>query len=127
MSKKRAAVDFDGVLHRYDRPFSEVPADGPVEGALEFVQALIAADFEVIVFTTRGKDLTGMTEVRKWLNKYGFPLGLTITAEKPMAQFYLDDRGFRFEGDFKAALKFCLDEAQVLPWNKKPKSVAGAT
>lgn len=101
------AIDFDGVLNEYhgwvsDRGLTR----GPVPGAREFVQRCIDAGFEVVVFTCRDTE-----SVQQWLEANGFP-ALTVTDHKPIAMVYIDDRGFRFTGDWEAA----FDAITQAPW-----------
>lgn len=113
--RKTIALDFDGVLHAYTSPWT-TPAeihDGPVPGAREFVVAVLE-HYDVVVFSARAGDPAGLVSIEEWLAKHGFP-ELPIYLEKPRAQLYIDDRGFRFEGRFPS-----LAEIQALkPWNRR--------
>lgn len=114
------AVDFDGVLHSYTSPWvaADVIPDPPVEGAIEWLNE-ISKHFEVIIFTTRGKTEAGRCAVRGWLGVHGFEFIGEITATKPPALVYVDDRAWRFEGRFPGRQE--IHEAR--PWNK-PKASA---
>lgn len=113
------AVDFDGVLHSYTSPWvnPETIPDPPVAGAIEWLME-IEKDFAVVIFTTRGKTPEGQRAVRHWLHENGWASGMnvTVTAEKPPALIYLDDRAWRFEGpeDWPTAEEI----HQARPWNK---------
>lgn len=117
------AVDFDGVIHSYtSRWFSaEVIPDPPVPGAIEWLNE-ISHRFNVIIFTTRGKTLEGREAVAAWLKLHGFSsaaggAGCEITAVKPPALIYLDDRAVRFDGqNFPTADQI---HRELIPWNKK--------
>lgn len=112
------AVDFDGVLHSYTSPWvdAETIPDPPVPGAIEWL-ARIARDFAVVIFTTRGKTPEGQRAVRHWLHEHGWADGMnaTVTADKPPALVYIDDRAWRFEGAFPTT----ADIHAACPWNKK--------
>ena len=59
----------------------------------------------------------GQAAVRAWLVAAGWEFGrfVTVTAEKPPALIYLDDRGWRFDGRFPSK-----DEIHAArPWNKR--------
>lgn len=119
----RVAVDFDGVLHSYLSPWvdAETIPDPPVPGAIEWLRE-IAAHFSVVIFTTRGKTPEGQRAVRHWLHENGLEWGVNavVTAEKPAALVYLDDRALRFEGRFPTK-----DEIHAArPWNKRPNRIA---
>lgn len=113
------AVDFDGVLHSYISPWvdAETIPDPPVEGAIAWLTE-IAQHFTVVIFTTRGQTLMGQVAVRDWLYNWGFEgtKDLRVTAEKPPALIYLDDRGYRFEGPGTFPTKDQIHAAR--PWNK---------
>ena len=124
------AVDFDGVIHRYETPWINphtIP-DPPVDGAIEWLHRMVQ-DFAVVIYSTRCRTWRGRRAVRAWLKKHAGQLwwegwghlGLEevkLSYEKPPALIYLDDRAVRFEGPqtFEA-----LDAARVhrlRPWHK---------
>ena len=111
------AVDFDGVLHSYTTPWiaAETIPDPPVAGAIEWLNG-IGDHFDVVIFTTRGKTAEGQRAVRHYLHEHGWrdAMNATVTAEKPPALVYIDDRAFRFEGAFPQAREIHA----LRPWNK---------
>jgi hypothetical protein len=114
-------LDFDGVLHWYRNGFiaKDVIDDVPVPGAAAFCHELIARGYEVKILTTRASGYEDGFDCRAivaWLERFGFPRELEIVTEKPKAVLYVDDRGFRFNGDFSAVLD-ALDRG-VEPWNR---------
>lgn len=120
------AVDFDGVIHRYDTPWvnAHTIPDEPVAGAIEWLIAMVQK-FDVVIFSTRCKTWRGRRAVRRWLRRHagtcwneglGVP-GLEVvklTAVKPPALIYLDDRAVRFEGTFPTAEQV----HRLRPWHK---------
>src|SRR5258708_2390703 len=91
-NKKILAVDFDGVIHKYSHGWMDGSCyDEPMEGALEMIQKLMEAGYQIVVFTARQPQ----GDVKDWLEKYNFPV-MDITNEKPMALAYIDDRAIRF-------------------------------
>jgi hypothetical protein len=113
------AVDFDGVIHSYTSPWEEadIIPDPPVEGAIEWLLE-IAKKFEVVIFTTRAKTVKGRMAVRGWLRMYGVHCQEEqVTAEKPAALIYLDDRAYRFEGPGTYPTSEQIHAAR--PWNKR--------
>lgn len=124
------SIDFDGVLHSYTSPWttgSEIN-DGPTPGALEAVQSYINAGLRVIVCSARVKDEVDegysnskdgtskerVNAVEAWLEKHGFPK-LKVTAEKPEAILYIDDRGYMFKGDNWPCVGYIKT---FRPWNR---------
>lgn len=96
---KRVMLDFDGVLHSYLSGYDPVPSDPPVEGAQGFCRWLIVMGFRPVVFTTRGDTEEGRAAVKAYLAEHGFP-EMPVTNLKFKAMIYVDDRGYRFTGDF---------------------------
>lgn len=95
------AVDFDGVLHQYVTPWIDeatIP-DPPVAGAIEWLRE-VAAEFDIVVLTTRARDEGGIGAVEAWLRANGYDGPVTVTAEKVPAVMYIDDRAWRFSGRF---------------------------
>jgi hypothetical protein len=113
---KRIAVDFDGVLHSYTTWDGDVPKNNPIDGAREFIDELVDREFEVVVFSSRAKNKTGINGIKEWLKRHEFP-SLKIYHEKPPAELYIDDRGYRFEGNFDDVLNFIQDGMN--PWYKE--------
>ena len=120
MSKDQTiALDYDGVLHSYVRGFTgPVPKDPPVPGAQKFVEDLILNGYNVVIFSHRAVDPEGQVGIQEWLQKWDFPEGIAITATKPAAEVYIDDRAFRFEGDFSKAFRF-IESEKAEPWTTR--------
>ena len=114
---KTVAIDFDGVLADYHGWKGENTLDPPFPGAQEFVLRVLEAGYQVIIHTTRNPG-----RVRQWFYNYRFPVGLaqaiTVSNTKPKAMVYIDDRGFRFTGDWEAAFQAI---EQPTHWEKKKK------
>lgn len=123
------AVDFDGVIHSYKSGWhgaTSIP-DPPVPGAIEFLVALTqSSEVDVVIFSSRAKTWRGRRAIGAWLQKHGghlwhedaFDPGLQsieVTAVKPAAVVYLDDRGLRFEGTFPDIKELLA----LTPWNKQ--------
>lgn len=95
------AVDFDGVIHRYSKGWQDgVIYDPPVDGTFVALNVL-ATRHKVVIYTVRD-DLNAVWE---WLKKYGLHIVVSeVTNLKPIAHLYIDDRAYRFEGDWTKAL-----------------------
>ena len=113
---KNLAIDFDGVVHSFDKGYHDGTCYGkPIEGSIEAIKEL-SKKFNIIIYTAKAKPdrpivngKTGFQLVYSWLNKYGLTEYIKeITCEKPRAQLYIDDKGYRFE-NWKDTLRF-LDE-----------------
>ena len=115
------AVDFDGVIHSYTSPWvaAHVIPDPPVDGAIEWLMRM-ADQFDIVIFTTRGKTWRGRRAVLRWLHKKSFYLydaEIKVTAKKPPCLIYLDDRAVRFEGPGTFPTADEIHRAR--PWNKR--------
>ena len=127
MAKKTICIDFDGVIHRYDSPWTthEEIADGPVDGAIAFIKEMLADGYDVAIHSSRSHSDGGTLAMCKWfhehlrktetesyievfMNLVKFPL------YKPPALIYIDDRGYRFEGKFPT-----VADIERKPWNKQ--------
>ena len=93
------ALDFDGVLADYHGWKGEDHVGDPLPGAQDFVGRLINAGYVVVIHSTRDR-----TVLTRWLLFHGFP-PIEIAAQKPPAYIYIDDRGYRFNGNWDAAFK----------------------
>lgn len=124
MSEKRkwtVAVDCDGVLHSYTTPWSaanEIP-DPPVPGAIDWLNEIVG-HFDVVVHTTRGDQEGGNEAVMAWLREHGYTgPDLLVTSKKVPALIYIDDRGWRFEGNNFPTVQQIHG---ARPWHKKDAS-----
>lgn len=113
-------VDFDGVCHAYDPKHSEkIPFGPPIEGIFDFLEWCDSQGHKYFIFTTRAQTELGLVSVEEWFRHHrGW--APQITNKKLLADLYIDDRGFRFTGDFEAVKQ--LIAAGVLPWDRKPVS-----
>ena len=128
-------IDFDGVLHSYISGWQgiDVIADPPVDGAFNALYAYISAGHTLAIHSARSAENKGRSAIRDWIaeqdahyckaetEKLGEPhVGPVLNEHirypkfKPQAKVYLDDRGYRFTGQFPN-----IQEQDFRPWNKK--------
>ena len=97
-------VDFDKVIHKCSNGYYDGTIyDEPVEGAYEALERL-SSDYTVIVYTCKAKPdrglvngKTGTELVWQWLKDHNMAQFVSkVTAEKPRARFYIDDKAIRF-------------------------------
>ena len=95
------AVDFDGVVHTFDKGWHDGTCYGaPLPGSLEAIKAL-SARFNIIIFTAKAKPSrplvngkTGTELVIEWLKEHNvYQYVKEVTSEKPRSQIYIDDKG----------------------------------
>ena len=98
------AIDFDGVIHKNSRGFYDGTIyDVPIEGSREALE-LLSKKYNIVLCTCKAKPdrglvngKTGIEMVWAWLEKYDMSQFVTkVTAEKPRAVAYIDDKGIRF-------------------------------
>jgi len=98
--RRIVCVDLNGVLDRFAGWQDAAHWDPPRQGAREFLEALAAAGFDVVVFTTRWAP-----DARRWLERHGLLAHVSdVTDRKPAAHVFVDDRAVCFRGDFERAL-----------------------
>lgn len=97
--KPFVAVDFDGVLNKYDGWRGEDYLFKPQSGVNYFLKKL-NEDYTVIIYTCRYHD-----KVREWLKKYGLDEYVeAVTSVKPRACAYIDDRAIKYDGNYQEVL-----------------------
>lgn len=98
------AIDFDGVIHNYDKGFHDGTCYGePLNGSLEAVKTL-ASKYKIVIYTAKARPdrplvngKTGIEHVQEWLEKHEIMKYIhEITAIKPRALLYIDDNCYRF-------------------------------
>lgn len=101
MSKEHIAFDFDGVLHTYKHWKAVDVIDGEqVVGMKELFQALTSYGYGIKIYTCRALEEKGRQAVEDWLKAHDMlDYVEEITAEKPIAKVYVDDRAIRFDGN----------------------------
>jgi len=104
-NKKTIALDFDGVIHDAYKGWGDGTCYGePLPGALEAIKSL-SKKYNIVIFTAKAKSdrplvngKPGTLLVLEWLKKYEIDEYVSsITSDKPRAELYVDDNGYRFE------------------------------
>ena len=105
-------IDFDKVIHKCSKGYYDGTIyDDPVEGAYEALEKL-SKRYTVIVYTCKAKPdrglvsgKTGTELVWEWLKEQNMAQFVSkVTAEKPRARFYIDDKEIRFT-DWESAFE----------------------
>lgn len=105
-------VDFDGVIHANSKGFYDGTVyDNPIPGSKEALESL-SKKYKIIVFSAKARKdrmlingKTGVELIWEWLKKYDMDQYVEdVTAEKPRAVYYIDDKAIRFV-DWKSALE----------------------
>lgn len=98
-------IDFDGVIHNHNLGFHDGTIYGePIEGSLEALKEL-SLKYKIIIFTCKAhpdrpmiEGKTGVELVWGWLREHNVAQYIKeVTAIKPIASAYIDDKAIRFE------------------------------
>ncbi len=109
--KSTIAIDFDGVINKYDGWKGYEHFDKPLPGARGFLEELQKRGYEVVIHTARN-----MQHVEMWFEENGMShLIERVSNHKPPAIAYVDDRAVRFNGNYAQT----LEDIKEKPWWKK--------
>lgn len=106
--KINIGIDFDGVIHQNSKGYYDGTIyDPPIEGTYSALEKL-SKDHTLIIYTCKAKPdrglvngKTGTELVWDWLKKHDLSKFVSkVTAEKPRAVFYIDDKAIRFNGNW---------------------------
>lgn len=99
--KKTVCFDFDGVIHSYTSGWcgaANIP-DIPMPGIRKEFEKLDEAGYYIAICSSRAQYKEGRDAIWDWLEENGLRDFVdSVTAEKPPALVYVDDRGMKFEG-----------------------------
>ena len=105
----QVGVDFDGVIHRCSKGFYDGTIyDPPISGAKEALK-ILSDKYVVIVYSAKARSdrplvngKTGIELIWEWLKAHDMDSYVKeVTAEKPRAVFYIDDKAVRFNGSWE--------------------------
>lgn len=115
MRKPTICVDFDGVIHSYERGWQNGEIYGTVvPGFFEWVER-VRGDYKLVIYSSRSKTDEGIIAMGTWLHeqrnlwiKAGGQrnptevLEIEFAHEKPAAYLTIDDRAITFQGNWDA-------------------------
>lgn len=107
MDIQTVAVDFDGTIFPKVKwtAHHEIPDGPPTPGTAEFMRALLTKGYKIVVFSVRAGEPGGIEAITNYLSKWGLlPYVSAVTAVKPPAVAYVDDKGVAFDGNWLNAL-----------------------
>ena len=97
-------IDFDGVIHKNSKGFFDGTVyDEPIFGVHEALER-ISKQYTIIVYSAKARKdrmlingKTGVQLIWEWLKKHNLSKYVKeVTAEKPRAVCYVDDKAIRF-------------------------------
>lgn len=129
MAKPVLCLDFDGVVHQYVSGWQgpRVIADPPMDGALEFMQQALMADWDVVIHSSRSAAFGAVQAMRAWLEHHAGEMwedsgrgpglrNVRFVRYKPPAMVTIDDRALTFQGVWPNPVEL----KNFKPW--KPKA-----
>ena len=121
-SRNTIILDFDGVLHNLVGGWKGPDIFGdPVPGALEFVLWLKERGYNMYILSARAAHPGGIEWIKEWLKENRFP-ELEVTDKKIGGCLYVDDRCFRFEGNFEKVIDFLVENPKPGRWGMNVNS-----
>lgn len=128
--KPTICVDFDGVIHSYEKGWQGGTIYGTVvPGFFEWVEE-VRDRMKIVIYSSRSKDDGGVSAMAMWLHvqrnewiKAGGkrhptePLEIEFAHEKPAAWLTIDDRAVRFHGNWNAPELTAEAILAFRPWN----------
>ena len=135
--KPTICIDFDGVIHSYERGWQDGVIYGSVvPGFFEWVER-VRHQFKLVIYSSRSKSDEGVVAMSTWLHaqrndwiKTGGerhptePLSIEFAHEKPAAWVTIDDRAIQFRGYWNDTDLTPEALLAFKPWNAKPKTGA---
>ncbi|GHU65037.1 hypothetical protein FACS189447_03260 [Spirochaetia bacterium] len=98
------ALDFDGVINSYKNGWKgDTETDDPVPGVADGILELLEGGRSLVIYSTRAGSPEGKRTIYDYLWSIigGATERITISAEKPIATVYIDDRAITFDGNWK--------------------------
>lgn len=122
-------IDFDGVIHSYERGWQSGEIYGEVvPGFFEWF-AQVDARFSLVIYSSRSKTPEGIEAMRNWLwakrDQYIAagnscpPLTFVYADQKPAAWLTIDDRAIQFRGDWSDPALAPDAIRAFKPWNAR--------
>lgn len=90
------AVDYDGVLHDPTNKLPGYKLGQPVKDASQAMKKLKAQGAIITIHSVWASSEQRCQAISKWCRYFDIPYDF-ITNQKPIADFYIDNHGLRFE------------------------------
>ncbi len=122
--KKVVMIDFDGTVAKYKGWNGKGPVAplDPTHGCLKALEAFREAGWFIVINSCRGDAelIKGYMEVHNlpYDEVNTRPLNQLTHSDKPIAELYIDDRGYRFYGSWEPIMMELEQEHPFKPWWK---------
>lgn len=130
MQKPILCIDFDGVIHSYERGWQDGVIYGSVTPGFWEWAAEAKDHFQLVIYSSRSKSEEGLRAMQEWIYEqfaqwcrntgYDFdanPIPVEFVHEKPPAFLTIDDRAICFDGNWTKLEPEKL--RQFKPWMNK--------
>ena len=129
--KPTICIDFDGVIHSYEKGWQDGVIYGTVvQGFFEWIER-VKDQFKLVIYSSRSKDQTSLNAMKVWLldqqtiwlvqhwigTPEEHPAIFEFSHEKPAAWLTIDDRAIQFKGDWAAPELSAESMRAFKPWN----------
>ena len=91
--KQILAIDFDDTI-AHENPDKTIGE--PEAGVKEALTKLRDDGYTLEIYSHRANDEKGADEIKEWLDSHEIPYDSILNVEKPLAKFYIDNRGIHF-------------------------------
>ena len=130
--KPTLCIDFDGVIHSYEKGWQDGIIYGTVvPGFFEWAEQA-AKQFKLVIYSSRSKSEEGQFAMLAWfidqrrawrtsggMNETTDAFGFEFADQKPAAWLTIDDRAVHFKGDWSAP-ELAPDTMRAFkPWNAR--------
>jgi hypothetical protein len=129
--KPTICIDFDGVIHSYEKGWQEGVIYGTVTEGFFSWASVMKDHFTLVVYSSRSKQPAMLADMKTWLSHqwykwYHFgpePLNAVLmdhfefASQKPSAFITIDDRCICFDGDWSKITPSAIYDFK--PWNKR--------
>jgi hypothetical protein len=106
MNKPLLCIDFDGVIHSYEKGWQGGVIYGTITPGFIGWAEEASKLFRLVIYSSRSKETSMLFDMQRWMEKqqvaYGSNIKFEYAAEKPPAFLTIDDRAVRFEGNWNA-------------------------
>ena len=123
-------IDFDGVIHSYERGWQGgVIYGNVVPGFFEWMER-VRDQFKLVIYSSRSKTDEGVTAMSLWFHEqrnawiknggkrhHTEPLSIEFAHEKPPAWVTIDDRAIQFTGNWSDPALTADALRTFKPWN----------
>jgi hypothetical protein len=124
MNRQTLCIDFDGVIHSYEKGWQDGAIYGHVtEGFWDWACEAVKA-FDLVIYSSRSVRPSGRLAMRKWLQRQWEKSGhqgkmppFAFSSTKPPAWLTIDDRAIQFKGDWSVLSVEAMQSFR--PWTHK--------